>query len=412
MVRHVWVMGGLIGVIVLTACGQAGQTPSQPTPTASIRLLVPVTGTPVLMGAPVDIRGEYSGSGIVQVRVNVNGVEHAMLPAAAGAPAFTSQWVAQAVGQTIIFVEALDADKNVLARSDVVAVQVSAPLPTAVPVQQVQPQPATVTVPLAPTPAATVAATGGATATLPAESAAASTPSLTVVSDFANLRAGPGTTYDLAGRLNQGQTATVTGKSADGQWWQASVDGKTVWIFGQLVQANAAANGVAVAQAPPLPTSVPATAVAAAPTATPQAVAIAPAATPAPAPTAVPAPAEPVCNAENPFWAARLNNNPEYTFCTPVPFEFVFNASPDPDEMIIRWHIYGDIQSLEMRLDPSGDSCGQGSTGFRQQVQFKEDNFRLNRRSFPPGGYKLGLWATMNDGRVQDWGELHFCGAG
>ena len=61
-------MGGLIGAIVLTACGQAGQTPSQPAPAASIRLLAPVTGTPVLMGAPVDIRGEYSGSGIVQVR--------------------------------------------------------------------------------------------------------------------------------------------------------------------------------------------------------------------------------------------------------------------------------------------------------------------------------------------------------
>jgi uncharacterized protein YraI len=403
-------MGGLIGAIVLTACGQAGQAPSQPAATASIRLLTPISGSQVTVGTPLDIRGEYSGDGVAQVRVNVNGVEHALMPAAAGAPTVSAQWVAQAVGQTIIFLEALDADKNVLARSDVVAVLVNAPTPTVSPVQP-PPAPApTATVAIAPTAAATVAATGGATTTTAAEPAAASTPSLTVVSDFANLRAGPGTTYDLAGRLNQGQTATITGKSADGQWWQISVDGKTVWIFGQLVQANAAANGVAVAQAPALPTAAPATATAVAPTATPQAFAQVPAATTAP--TAVPAPAEPVCNAENPFWAARLNNNPEYTFCTPVPFEFVFNASPDPDEMIIRWHIYGDIRSLEMRLDPSGDSCGQGSTGFRQQVQFKEDNFRLNRRSFPPGGYKLGLWATMNDGRVQDWGELHFCGAG
>lgn len=121
--------------------------------------------------------------------------------------------------------------------------------------------------------------------------------------------------------------------------------------------------------------------------------------------------AGPECNPSSPYWAAKLNNAPDYTFCTPVPFEFVPNASPDPDEMVIRWHIYG-IKSLELRIDPSGDDCGMGSAGLRWQVPFKEDNFRLNRRDWPSGSYKISLFVTLHDGRIQDWGELHFCGKG
>jgi uncharacterized protein YgiM (DUF1202 family) len=222
---------------------------------------------------------------------------------------------------------------------------------------------------------------------------------LTITADVANLRTGPGTAYDRAGQLKQGQTADVIGASSDGQWWQISVDGEKVWVFGQLVQTNDAARSVAVVEAPPLPTPLPATATPL-PTETPLPTA-------PPPPTSTPADA---CNPSNPYWAAKLNNNPDYTFCTPVPFEFVPNASPDPDELVIRWHIYGDITDLELRIDPSGDSCGRGSTGSRQKVSFKEDNFRLNRRFWPSGGYKIGLYATMADGRVQDWGELHFCG--
>jgi hypothetical protein len=222
-----------------------------------------------------------------------------------------------------------------------------------------------------------------------------------------NVRAGPGTGYAVIGQLTQGQTATVIGKSADGQWWQIKSNGNVVWIFAELVQANAVAASVAVIEAPPLPTAFPTPE--ATPT-TPAVVAVTPISTTTSTISATtPAEAAEVCDPNNPYWAARLNDNPLYTFCTPVPFEFVPAASADPDEMVIRWHIFG-IQSLELRVDPSGDSCGTGSSGMRQQVAFKEDNFRLNRRSFPQGGYKIGLWATLADGHVQHWGELHFCG--
>jgi uncharacterized protein YraI len=386
-----------VPALALSACGASPAQPPQAAAGATVRVIAPASGTVVHVGDMVDIQGQYDGAGIAELVVRINGVAHATLPASVSSSTFSSQWAAESPGQQIIYVEALDADKKVLARSDVVAVQVNVLTPTPETTQPPEPT-------LAPTDVMTTSAVEPA---VMATTQVTSSPSLTVISDYVNLRAGPGTSYALAGRLNQGQTAVITGKSADGQWWQASVDGKTVWVFGELVEANAAAGGVAVAQAPPSPTAPPATT--APPTATPQAVAVAP--TDTPAPTAVPTPSEPVCNAENPFWAAKLNNNPDYTFCTPVPFEFVFNASSDPDEMVIRWNIYG-IESLEMRMDPSGDSCGLGSTGFRQQVPFKEDNFRLNRRNFRVGGYKLGLWATLKDGRVQDWGELHFCGTG
>jgi len=120
-------------------------------------------------------------------------------------------------------------------------------------------------------------------------------------------------------------------------------------------------------------------------------------------------PDEPPCNPDNPYWGHKLNpDSPWYTFCTPVPFEFV--NSGNPDEVQVRWHIYGDFTRLELRMDPSGDSCGKGGTGFRQTVNRKEDNFRINKKSLPAGGYKLGMFVTFADGRVQDWGELHFCG--
>ena len=281
-----------------------------------------------------------------------------------------------------------------------------------------------------------------AASTASASVTTSSTPVLTVTTDVLNLRSGPGTNYDAQGQLSQGQTATIVGKNADGTWWQVRVDGNKAWVVGEFVQVSAAAASVPVVQVSPAPTAA-ATAESPTPAATPQVVAVdaangvppstpaaaattdpvqiiefvtsVPSATVAPAategPTPTPEPAAQACGPSNPSWAAALNNNPQYEFCTPVPFEFVPNASADPDELVIRWHIFG-IKSLELRIDPSGDGCGIGSTGRRQQVALEEYNFRLNRRDFPPGGYKVGLWATLDNGRVQDWGELHFCGKG
>lgn len=68
-----------------------------------------------------------------------------------------------------------------------------------------------------------------------------------------NVRSGPGTTYPVIGAAKKGQQYTVTGRDAQTQWWQVDFNGRQGWIFGSLVQANAAALAVEVVQniAPP-----------------------------------------------------------------------------------------------------------------------------------------------------------------
>lgn len=401
-------------VIGLAACGSPPVQQQVP----AVKIIEPANGSSVALNTEIPVRVEYEGQAVVQVVLLINGQKLGTLPMMPGGTGTSMLWTPMMLGNHVLYLEARDANDTVLARSDIVSVMVESPTPVAVPTDPPTPtlpldqtvEPAATSVTSVTSPAAvTQTTTPSLAVTAPVAPVATSTPGINVSGDFVNMRSGPGTAYDLVGQLKQGATARVIGKSSDGQWWRINVDDKTAWVSGQYVQANEAANRVTVVEAPALPTSVPATAAAPLPTAT-----ALPAVTPAQAVAQVEPPpptAAPVddCNPSNPFWAATLNNNPDYAFCTPVPFEFVPNASPDPDEMVIRWQIYG-IQSLELRMDPSSDSCGMGTTGFRQQVPFKEDNFRLNRRSFPPGGYKLGLWATLTDGRVQDWGELHFCG--
>jgi hypothetical protein len=99
-----------------------------------------------------------------------------------------------------------------------------------------------------------------------------------VLNDVVNVRSGPGTTYSLLGSEQQGSTFRITGKNADGTWWQIDYKGSAGWVFGQLV-AVTGGEGVAVAQnIPPAPTAAPAPP---------------PTNTPVPQPTAPPAPVEP-----------------------------------------------------------------------------------------------------------------------
>ena len=58
----------------------------------------------------------------------------------------------------------------------------------------------------------------------------------------------PGTQYGVIGQLQNGATATVRGKSADGAWWQidyASASTGVGWVNSSVVQPNSAAASVA-----------------------------------------------------------------------------------------------------------------------------------------------------------------------
>jgi hypothetical protein len=116
-------------------------------------------------------------------------------------------------------------------------------------------------------------------------------PKVVVSAAAANARGGPGTDYPLVGAVNQGQAFDITGKNADGTWWQfCCVNGQQAWIFGELVSTDNADN-VPVAQNIPTPPPV-----AAAP---PQPEPTQPPAAPAEQPTEAPAAPPPAAGAVN-----------------------------------------------------------------------------------------------------------------
>ncbi|MCS6772959.1 MAG: SH3 domain-containing protein [Thermoflexales bacterium] len=359
----------------------------EPTPAPTLRITQPANGSTVALGQSLSLSVEWSGAVMQQVMLTVDGMPVAQ--AQAQGTRFSFEWTPTRLGSTILFVEGQTAE-GMRVRSDIIAVLVvnpptPAPSPTALPEPTAEPTP---------------------TAEPPTPTATPELASLVVTNEFANVRSGPSTAFAQVGQLQRDQRALVTGRSADGRWWRIRLsDDKEGWVFADLVQANAVAQTAPVIALPP--TATPAAVALVQPTVA--LVPLLPAATPTPQLT--PTPSLPPCGPDNPFWAAKLNPDaPGYTFCTPVPFEFV--PHNDPDILIVRWHIYGDIVNLELHIDPIGLGCGLGSKGERYKVGFKEDNFRINRRHYPAGGYKMGLFATLRDGRVQDWGELHFCGTG
>ncbi len=69
-----------------------------------------------------------------------------------------------------------------------------------------------------------------------------------VTTDILNVRAGPGLTYAVKTQLKEGDTITITGKSADGLWWQYSGG----WVSGTYVKVNGDAASVPVATPGPM----------------------------------------------------------------------------------------------------------------------------------------------------------------
>lgn len=68
-----------------------------------------------------------------------------------------------------------------------------------------------------------------------------------------NLRQGPGTNYPIVGGASLGNEFPITGRNADGSWWQLSVNGSSAWIYADLVAATNATNIALASYIPPLP---------------------------------------------------------------------------------------------------------------------------------------------------------------
>lgn len=310
-----------VAVVAVLALGPILSACSSPTIEVVAKITSPAANSTVKVGEQLQIEGQVTGDGITQVDVVIDGNPYAQLtvqdkdksvgvsnfPIAAGQVPWTPASPGPHALQLIVYKAP---DNQLLKKSEPVLI-------TAVPAgEQAQPTPdggagataAPPTPPPAPPTAAPSNNGGGAQPPAPAATAApggnagnAGAPSLTVINDFVNVRKGPGVGYDRLGQLDKGQSAPVKGKSADGEWLQISYPSAANgvgWVklrdgSDSLVQPNTAANSVAVASAPPLPTSEPAPAAPAAPAVPASGVTIVPlgpAATSPPAvlPTAIP----------------------------------------------------------------------------------------------------------------------------
>jgi uncharacterized protein YraI len=74
--------------------------------------------------------------------------------------------------------------------------------------------------------------------------------SVDVDTAFVNVRSGPGLGYVQLGMLAAGQTAPVTGRSNDGQWWQINFAGRRGWVFAQVVAFSGDESAVSTVSAP------------------------------------------------------------------------------------------------------------------------------------------------------------------
>lgn len=120
-----------------------------------------------------------------------------------------------------------------------------------------------------PTPTVAASPTNAASPT-PTATPQPGAPLATTTTDL-NVRGGPSTAYAVLGLLKAGQAAEITGRSADGEWWQikfSGVAGERGWLAAKYVAAQNTGN-VPVVQAPPLPTAAPPTATPVPPTPTP-----------------------------------------------------------------------------------------------------------------------------------------------
>jgi uncharacterized protein YraI len=165
----------------------------------SVVITSPVDGGEVPLNLPVTVQTTASDpSGVTRMELWVNGVKtaEAASPAAQGQPTLTAslQWVPVTPGNYRLEIKAYNA-QNSVSNPTFISITTIGRLPTLTPTFTPE------------TPTATVLAI----------------PSLTARTDL-NVRAGPGTNYDLVGLLPPGVTAEIIGRDESRQWWQIRFD--------------------------------------------------------------------------------------------------------------------------------------------------------------------------------------------
>jgi len=87
----------------------------------------------------------------------------------------------------------------------------------------------------------------------PSPTPAQAAPTLIVVSEFLNVRAGPGTAYPKIGELARSASVRALARSADGRWWQIAYGDGTGWVSAEYVIADQAALALPTVSPPQSP---------------------------------------------------------------------------------------------------------------------------------------------------------------
>lgn len=191
-----------------------------------------------------------------------------------------------------------------------------------------------------------------------------------ITNPVANLRAGPGTNYALAGSVERGSEFEIVGKNPAGDWWQlCCVNGAQVWIAAFLVDTSGPVDGVAVAADIPAPP----------PTVPPP-----PTNTPAPAqPTNTPAPVFSVVKGEN--VEPRPNTNPIVSFFGMLCQNVCPHGGAASGYKLIVEGPHGRSEGAFI------DTFSHGDPGLPSQFFY---NVKIEVPGAPPGGYR----AYVTDG--------------
>ncbi len=77
-----------------------------------------------------------------------------------------------------------------------------------------------------------------------------------VAAEIVNVRRGPATTYEIVGSANLAQQLPITGRNAQGDWWQVCCfEGEQPgWVYGPLVEAQNSESVALAVDIPPAPT--------------------------------------------------------------------------------------------------------------------------------------------------------------
>lgn len=271
----------LIAALIITACGLPANQANQPSkPQVSFK--GPPSGTTLKVGEQTVLR--YSArdvQGVSQIELLVNGAPIQVQPIdppintlSAGEP-----WTPTTPGSYVVELRAFNVNNE---PSDPAQIFLTVE-PITETVAESPPELPTPTATLViptdtPVPSEPVTPTEEPTLTptlVVTEMAeiADSDPSLTVVAEAIFVRGGPGAEYPELGKLNRDETARVIGQDVTGDWWQIVYppdSNQRGWVSADPeFTAISDPTGVALVQAPPLPTPTTSQATDALPTYTP-----------------------------------------------------------------------------------------------------------------------------------------------